>query len=137
MVSIPAGHGAEAGSKTLQKQAVEPYVALGHLSIAPATHTTVVTTTTTTTTSYPPIVIEPPRNLKERDSKEYPLANSTAPESIRRFLFPAGDSQACFEEANDVLEKVEEVIITVPRTQTIPAPSLHTHSPGTSTSTTH
>jgi F-box and WD-40 domain protein CDC4 len=63
--------------------------------------------------SYPPILMSAPRNLSERDSKEYPLAHAPAPESIRRFSFVAGDLQACFEEANDVGEKVQEVRLVV------------------------
>ncbi|KAF2659960.1 WD repeat-containing protein pop1 [Lophiostoma macrostomum CBS 122681] len=108
MASLPLGHGSEAVSKPAASLAVDPYSTLGQLSIAPATHTTVVTTTTTTTTSYPPILMNAPRNLKERDLKEYPLAHVPAPESIRRFFFSAGDTQACFEEANDVGVKVYE-----------------------------
>lgn len=108
MASIPAARGCEAGSKTANAQAVD-YATLGQLSIAPATHTTVVTTTTTTMTSYPPIVMGAPRNLKERCPKEFPLAHTPAPESIRKFTFSAGDMEARFEEATDVLEKVQEV----------------------------
>jgi len=108
MASIPAGHSCKAGSKPASAQAVD-YATLGQLSIAPATHTTVVTTTTTTMTSYPPILMGAPRNLKERCPKEFPLAHTPAPESIRRFSFPAGDMQARFEEATDVTEKVLEV----------------------------
>lgn len=113
MASITPSHGGEAGSKTVQTQVVDQYAALGQLSIAPATHTTVVTTTTTTTTSYPPILMNAPRNLKERDPKEYPLAHVRAPESIRRFCFSVGDAQAYFEEADDVVEKAQEVRIIV------------------------
>ncbi len=80
--------------------------------MAPATQTTVITTTTTTTMSYPPFVMNAPRNLSERDSKEYPLAHTQAPESIRRFFFDAGGTQACFEEANDVVDKMQQVRLT-------------------------
>jgi F-box and WD-40 domain protein CDC4 len=62
-------------------------------------------------TSYPPILINAPRNLKERSSKEFPLAHTPAPESIREFSFSAGEMQARFEEARDVTEKAQEVRI--------------------------
>ena len=96
----------------MQRQAVDPYVTMGQLSMAPATQTTVVTTTTTTTMSYPPFVMNAPRNLSERDSKEYPLAHAQAPESIRKFYFDAGGTQACFEEADNVADKMQQVRIT-------------------------
>lgn len=87
---------------------MEPYATLGQLSYAPATHTTVVTTTTTTTTSFPPILLSAPRNLKERDPKVYPLASSPAPESIRRFCFDVAGTQACFSEADNVEQSLQE-----------------------------
>lgn len=109
MASTPVGHSCEAGSKGVHAEVLDPYATIGQLSIAPATQTTVVTTTTTTTTSYPPILMNAPRNLKERDSKEYPLAHVPAPEPLRRFIFAAGETQACFEEANDAPGKMQEV----------------------------
>jgi F-box and WD-40 domain protein CDC4 len=112
MASISSNHGREAGSKLVQRQVVDNYATLGQLSMAPATQTTVITTTTTTTMSYPPFVMNAPRNLSERDSKEYPLAHTQAPESIRRFFFDAGGTQACFEEANDVVDKMQQVRLT-------------------------
>jgi F-box and WD-40 domain protein CDC4 len=109
MASVPSNHSGEAGSNVVQRQLVDSYATLGQLSMAPATQTTVITTTTTTTMSYPPFVMNAPRNLSERDSKEYPLAHTQAPESIRRFFFDAGGTQACFEEANDVKDKMQQV----------------------------
>ncbi|ORY13071.1 WD40-repeat-containing domain protein [Clohesyomyces aquaticus] len=108
MASVPAGHGCEPGPKTVQPQAVDAYGTFGQLSFAKATCTTVVTTTTTTTTSLPPMLMKAPRSLKERDSQEYPLAHTPAPESIRKFGFEIDGLQACFEEANNVEEKVQE-----------------------------
>ena len=107
MSSSKMARGAEPASA--EHHLLNPYATLGQLSMAPATHTTVVTTTTTTTTSYPPIVVNGPRHLKARDPKEYPLAHVPPPESIRRFCFSAGDSQAFFEEADDVGMKLHEV----------------------------
>lgn len=109
MASVPVGHSCEPVPKTVQQQVVDPYGTFGQLSFAKATCTTVVTTTTTTTTSLPPMLIKAPRSLKERDSKEYPLAHTPAPESIRKFGFEIDGLQACFEEANNVEEKVQEV----------------------------
>jgi F-box and WD-40 domain protein CDC4 len=124
MASLPPAPGPEVGSKTAQKQAVDPYATLGQLSIAPATQTTVVTTTTTTTTSYPPMIMNAPRSLKERDSKEYPLAHAPLPESIKKITFPAGDFQACFEEADDTVEKMNEV-----RSEVMVKQANHMHAP--------
>lgn len=98
----------------VQTQAMEPFSTMAHLSIAPATTTTVVTTTTTTTTNYPPMLLKPPRNLSERDPKEYPLAHAKAPESIRKFFFDAGGEQACFQEANDTTGTIVEVCLICP-----------------------
>lgn len=112
MASAQVGQGSHSGSKSMQRQIVEPFAALGQLSYAPATHTTVVTTTTTTTTSFPPMFINAPRNLRDRDPKLYPLASSPAPESIRRFCFDAGGAQACFQESDDVGQSLQEVCLT-------------------------
>ncbi|KAF2866937.1 WD repeat-containing protein pop1 [Massariosphaeria phaeospora] len=108
MASLAPVHSYEDEAKTVKKQVVDQYATLGQLSVAPATHTTVVTTTTTTTMAYPPIFMKAPRNLGQRDPKEYPLAHIPAPESIRKFFFKAAGSQACFEEAEDVVDKAFE-----------------------------
>ena len=110
-------------SRRAQKSVVEPFATLGKLAYAPATHTTVVTTTTTTTTSFPPILINPPLNLRERDPKEYPLARSPAPEAIRRFFFEIAGVKACFEEAENIQESVQEVCVIHTR-----APCSRSHS---------
>jgi F-box and WD-40 domain protein CDC4 len=92
---MDAAHGLESGANTA-------YAALGQLSYVPATHTTVVTTTTTTKIDFPPILMRAPRSLIERDPKIYPLASSPTPESVKRFTFDAGGTQAYFSEAEDV-----------------------------------
>ncbi|KAI9758843.1 MAG: hypothetical protein M4579_002789 [Chaenotheca gracillima] len=81
-----------------------PHTTLGELSYAPATQTTVVTTTTTTTTSFPPLVLKPPRHLNELDRKQYPLAQSPTPQSLRKFCFDVGGTPTYFQEANDASE---------------------------------
>ncbi|KAF2704605.1 WD repeat-containing protein pop1 [Pleomassaria siparia CBS 279.74] len=108
MASITSSQAREAASTIVQRQMVDPYATMGQLSMAPATKTTVVTTTTTTTMSYPPFVMNAPRNLSERDSKEYPLAHTQAPESIRKFFFDADGAQACFEEADNIADKLQQ-----------------------------
>jgi hypothetical protein len=82
---------------------------LCQLSYAPATQTTVVTTTTTTTTAFPPFLMKAPRNLAERDSKNYPLASKPTPDALKRFTFDLGGQIACFEEAADVDSAMNEV----------------------------
>lgn len=99
-------------SKTMHAEAMDPYATIGQFSYAPATKTTVVTTTYTTTTTFPPMCINAPGNLSGRDPKEYPLAHTQAPESIRKFYFESGGELACFEEANAVSDKVHEVRIS-------------------------
>ncbi|KIW00662.1 uncharacterized protein PV09_07849 [Verruconis gallopava] len=83
---------------------VPQYAALGQLKYAPATQTTVVTTTTTTTTSFPPLLLKAPRHLHDRDPKQYPLAASPTPESIKNFTFDIGGRPVCFSETNDLEE---------------------------------
>ena len=90
----------------------DSYAAVGQLSYAPATKTTVVTTTTTTTTSFPPILFKNPRNLLERDPKQYPLAATPTPQSIRKLCFDLGGIQTRFEEDEDVRGNVLEVSLT-------------------------
>ena len=100
---------ADAVSKTVPTDQIDPYATMGQFSFAPATKTTVVTTTYTTTTTFPPLCINAPGNMSERDPKEYPLAHTQAPESIRKFYFESGGALACFEEAHAVSDKVQEV----------------------------
>ena len=94
---------------TVHTDTVDPYATLGQFSFAPATKTTVVTTTYTTTTTFPPMCINAPGSLSERDPKEYPLAHTQAPDSIRKIYFESGGELACFEEANNVPDKAQEV----------------------------
>ncbi|KAJ5156277.1 hypothetical protein N7492_009080 [Penicillium capsulatum] len=75
--------------------------ALGQFSFAPATRTTVVTTTTTTTTSFPPLIIQPPRATKDLDARQYPLAASPTPASLRNLKFKIGDKSIIFNEPED------------------------------------
>ncbi|KAI9770438.1 MAG: SCF ubiquitin ligase complex subunit cdc4 [Geoglossum simile] len=98
-------------SRTRTKQDIEtpiPFATLGQFSYAPATQTTVVTTTTTTTTSFPPLLLKPPRNLNELDPKQYPLASTPTPSSIRRFCFNLEGTPTHFREADDASKSLQE-----------------------------
>jgi hypothetical protein len=116
------------------------YAALGQLSYAPATQTTVVTTTTTTTTSFPPLILRAPRHLYDRDPKQYPLAASPTPASIRDFTFDVNGKPACFREADDVEDSLQQVCFsTQPLSTTkrvtdhmahVVCPARFTQSPG-------
>ncbi|CAO2655936.1 Nn.00g047390.m01.CDS01 [Neocucurbitaria sp. VM-36] len=108
MASAPSSHGNDGLSKTVHTEAMDPYATMGQFSFAPATKTTVVTTTYTTTTTFPPMCINAPGSLSERDPKEYPLAHTRAPESIRKFYYESGGELACFEESNPASDKVHE-----------------------------
>lgn len=83
--------------------------ALGQFSLAPTTRTTVVTTTTTTTTSFPPLIIKPPKAIKELDSRQYPLAASPTPASLRNLKFKIGDKSIVFNEPDDSVAASTEV----------------------------
>ncbi|KAI9659704.1 MAG: SCF ubiquitin ligase complex subunit cdc4 [Alyxoria varia] len=86
----------------------QPGFAVGQLSFAPATQTTVVTTTTTTTTTFPPFEMNPPKNLRDRDPEDFPLASSPTPESIRRLEFEIDGKVARFEEASTPTNMLKE-----------------------------
>jgi F-box and WD-40 domain protein CDC4 len=87
----------------------EPY-SYCQLSYAPATKTTIVTTTTTTTTSFPPFMLQAPRDLLARDPRQYPLASTPTPSSLKHFTFTAGGRTACFDESSSIVPvKKEEV----------------------------
>lgn len=86
-----------------------PYSTLGHLSFAPATQQTVVTTTTTTTVSLPPLLFRPPQDLSARDPKQYPLAFSPTPDSLRRFTVEVGGKPVVYREAEDAQTSLTKV----------------------------
>ncbi|KAK8172170.1 WD40-repeat-containing domain protein [Phyllosticta citrichinensis] len=95
-------------SQTVKTQVLDPYASLGQLSYGPATQTTVVTTTTTTTTSFPPLILNAPRHLHQRDPKQYPLAASPTPQSIKDFSFTISGREARFREANNAEQTFNE-----------------------------
>ncbi len=83
--------------------------ALGQFSYAPATQTTVVTTTTTTTTKFPPLMVKAPRHLHDLDPKQYPLASTPTPQSIKKLRFDVDGRPTMFQEADDTLDTLEKV----------------------------
>lgn len=82
---------------------------LAQFSFAPATQTTVVTTTTTTTTTFPPLIINPPRATRDRDSRQYPLASSPTPNSLKTIKFRLGEKWVVFNEPEDTDAALKEV----------------------------
>ncbi|KAJ9618664.1 SCF ubiquitin ligase complex subunit cdc4 [Taxawa tesnikishii (nom. ined.)] len=98
MASQPPHHESK---QTVTTTMAPPYTTVGHFSFGPATQQTIVTTTTTTTISFPPLQIKPPRDLYERDPKQYPLAFSPTPSSIKRFGFEVGGRRTVYKEAED------------------------------------
>jgi F-box and WD-40 domain protein CDC4 len=84
-------------------------MAMGQFSFAPTTRTTVVTTTTTTTTSFPPLTINPPRAVKDLDARQYPLASSPTPATLRNLKFKIGDKAIVFNEPEDITNATAEV----------------------------
>ncbi|KIW14778.1 hypothetical protein PV08_07563 [Exophiala spinifera] len=102
----PHSRGAAGFTKDVESNAL-----LGQFSYAPATQTTVVTTTTTTTTKFPPILMRPPRRMQDLDLKQYPLAASPTPASLKKIHFEIGGRHTIFCEAHDTslaLEQLEE-----------------------------
>ncbi|KAF2431640.1 WD40 repeat-like protein [Tothia fuscella] len=84
------------------------FAALGQLSYAPATQTTVITTTTTTTTQFPPLILREPKNLSDRDPKKYPLAASPTPAALKDFCFDVDGMPAYFHEEEVVEDSLNE-----------------------------
>lgn len=78
-----------------------PNSTVASMSFGPATQQTVVTTTTTTTVALPPLIMHPPKDLMERDPKQYPLVFSSTPRSIKRFCFDVHGRPTTFHEAED------------------------------------
>lgn len=83
--------------------------AFGQFSFAPTTRTTVVTTTTTTTTAFPPLIFRPPHAIKDLDARQYPLAASPTPASLRNLKFKIGEKSVIFNEPEDTATAATEV----------------------------
>ena len=80
---------------------------MAQMSFGPATQQTVTTVTTTTTVSLPPLIMKPPKDLYERDPKQYPLAFSPTPNSIKRFCFDVNGKPTVFHESEDPAETMQ------------------------------
>jgi F-box and WD-40 domain protein CDC4 len=85
-----------------------PNSTVASMCFGPATQQTVVTTTTTTTVSLPPLIMNPPRNLMDRDPKQYPLVFSPTPHSIKRFHFDVHGRPTTFHESEDAEETLRQ-----------------------------
>nr|POE47332.1 cell division control protein 4 [Quercus suber] len=85
-----------------------PHSTLAQMSFRPATQQTITTVTTTTTVSLPPLILNPPRDLFERDPKQYPLAFSPTPQSIKRFCFDVNGRPTTFHESENAKETVQK-----------------------------
>lgn len=93
-----------------------PHTTVGHFSYGPATQQTVVTTTTTTTVSFPPLLIRPPRDLDNRDVRQYPLAFSPTPNAMKRFCVDVGGRPTLYKEADDADAALKKVRGSIPYT---------------------
>ncbi|KAK5131640.1 hypothetical protein LTR08_000767 [Meristemomyces frigidus] len=78
-----------------------PDTTVGSFTFGPAIQRVVTTVTTTTTTALPPIVMHPPKDLHERDAKQYPLAFSPTPYPLKRFAFDYHGRPTTFQESED------------------------------------
>lgn len=94
----------EASATTVSHTLPPQHSTLAQLSFGPATQQIITTVTTTTTVSLPPLVINPPKDLFERDPKQYPLAFSPTPQSIKRFCFDVNGRPTTFHESEDPKE---------------------------------
>jgi len=87
----------------------EPNSTVGQFAFAPATQMTTVTTTTTTTVSLEPFILKPPVDLADRDPKQFPLAFTPTPASMRRIDLEVGGLRTSFREADDNAEFLQDV----------------------------
>lgn len=88
---------------------VGPNDMLAQFSFAPATQTTVVTTTTTTTTRFPPLLMRPPKRSHQLDPRQYPLAASATPATLKNISFLLGGKATILREAEDATVALEQV----------------------------
>lgn len=102
----PTSHPGEAPAQTLSHAMPPQHSTVASMSFGPATQQTVVTTTTTTTVSLPPLIMNPPKDLFERDPKQYPLAFTPTPPMVKRFCFDVHGRPTVFHEAEDAEETV-------------------------------
>lgn len=46
--------------------------------------------------------LKTPRDLHQRDPKQYPLASNPTPNILKKFYFDVGGQTACFEESSEI-----------------------------------
>jgi len=85
-----------------------PDTTMGSFSFGPAIQRVVTTVTTTTTTALPPISMQPPKDLHKRDLKQYPLAFTPTPGSLKRFAFDYHGRPTTFHESEDPSETMRK-----------------------------
>ncbi len=105
----PAGN-----TRSHSPSSITPHDTLAQFSFAPATQTTVVTTTTTTTTRFPPLLMRPPKRSHQLDPRQYPLAASPTPPTLRNISFTLGGKATIFREAEDARVSLEQVRLRIP-----------------------
>jgi len=101
----------ESSTTTTSYAMPPPNATVASFSFGPAIQTTVTTVTKTTTTSLPPIVMRPPRDLHERDPRQYPLAFTPTPSPLKKFAFDYHGRPTSFFEAedpDDTMQKYQE-----------------------------
>ncbi|KAI7089215.1 WD40 repeat-like protein [Hortaea werneckii] len=102
-----AGHEGNTTTSTTTSHPMPPENStVGSFSFGPAIQRVVTTVTTTTTTALPPIVMHPPKDLQERDPKQYPLAFTPTPNPLKKFAFDYHGRPASFHESEDPNETV-------------------------------
>lgn len=108
MPSMPPPAPREATTTTTTHTMPPQHSTVARMSFGPATQQTVTTVTTTTTVSLPPLVMKPPKDLFERDPKQYPLAFSPTPNYLRRFCADVNGKPISFQEEEDAQETVRK-----------------------------
>ncbi|KAK4545925.1 hypothetical protein LTR36_002489 [Oleoguttula mirabilis] len=78
-----------------------PDTTVGSFTFGPAIQRVVTTVTTTTTTALPPILMHPPKDLHDRDPKQYPLAFTPTPHPLKKFAFNHHGRPTTFHESED------------------------------------
>ena len=101
-------HPVEEMSTTISYDMPPPDSTVGSLSFGPVTQQTVTTVTRTTTYTVPPLLMRPPRDLQERDSKQYPLAFTPTPHSLKSLSFEYAGQPVAFHESEDPDETVRK-----------------------------
>jgi F-box and WD-40 domain protein CDC4 len=92
----------QASSTTMPPQ----HSTVARMSYGPAIEQTITTVTTTKTVSLEPLVMNPPKDLNERDPKQYPLAFTPTPGYLKRFCVDVHGRPIHFHEEEDAQRAV-------------------------------